>query len=96
LKAILSVGLVMAGLAFSSRVQAKEPEKRENRMSDDMRRAIEFQRRKDAADARQARIEARRPTVESPNANREMEETPQPGRRIVKDPGEPAWQREKR
>ena len=35
-------------------------EERSSKMSEDMRQAIAFQRYKDAADARQARIEARR------------------------------------
>jgi len=55
-------------------------------MSPDMRRAIEFQRAKDRADARQAAIEARHPTVFYHQANREAEDNSMPGKKVL-DPG---------
>lgn len=55
--------------------------------SGDMQRAIAFQRQKDAADARQARMEARHPSVR--NADRTADRVVDEGR-PVKDPGEPA------
>ncbi len=66
---------------------------RSHRMSSDMQRAIAFQRAKDRADARQARREARHPSVAYSNnsANRSIEETP--SGRAVRDPGEPAYRR---
>lgn len=90
----LLTGLIASGMLFApvsfAVVQQKTPARRT--MSPDMRRAIEFQRRKDAADARQARIEARHPTVFYNRAERSAEEEVPPGRTIVHDPGEPLWQ----
>jgi hypothetical protein len=92
-------GLLGAGLVFTTLASAASPKKKQGQMSDDMRRAIAFQRAKDRADARQARLEARHPSVTYNNANsanRSAEEAPAPqqGRR-VKDPGEPATRHDK-
>ena len=46
---------------------------RESQMSPDMQAAIAWERHKDAAAARQARIEARHPSVTYNNANRSMD-----------------------
>lgn len=54
---------------------------RESQMSPDMQAAIAWERHKDAAAARQARIEARHPTVTDNNANRSVDE----GKGNVKD-----------
>jgi hypothetical protein len=48
---------------------------RESRMSPDMREAIAWERHKEAAAARQARIEAKHPTVTYNTANRSSEDT---------------------
>ncbi len=91
-------GLLGAGLLFGTLASAATPKKRQARMSDDMRRAIAFQRAKDRADARQARLEARHPSVTYTNAdrsaNRSVEQSPAQGRR-VKDPGVPATRHDK-
>src|SRR5258706_14908446 len=52
----------------------------ESNMSPDMQEAIAFQRAKDAADARQARIEAQHPTVTYNSANRSMDDTGNKGK----------------
>jgi hypothetical protein len=43
--------------------------------SSDMQRAIAFQRAKDRADARQARLEERHPSVNYSNADRRMDDS---------------------
>jgi hypothetical protein len=67
-----------AVLLFSSFTFAQE-ERSNSKMSEDMRQAIAFQRNKDAADARQARIEAGRLGVS--DADRSSEE-PKPPRKV--------------
>jgi hypothetical protein len=67
--------MVFASLGF-----AADSDKNSSRMSADMREAIAFQRAKDRADARQARIEARHPTVFYNNANRSADRTGNPVR----------------
>jgi hypothetical protein len=61
-------------------------------MSEDMRQAIEFERAKDRAAARQARIEARHPSDRS-QANRTMDEH-DTGRK-VKDTQAPGAKRDR-
>lgn len=59
-----SVLFVAAGMAAGQKPQpAKQDQKQSQTMSPDMRRAIQFERAKARADARQARTEARHPTV---------------------------------
>jgi hypothetical protein len=82
---------LMAGLAMAATGVAAE--KKASRGDEDMRRAIAFERSKDAAAARQARREAKRPTVSSnSSAERSVEE--QPAGRAVPDPGERTRQRD--
>src|SRR5579883_2024543 len=52
-----------------------------------IREAIRFERAKDAADARQARMEARHPTVYAEPGEADREDAAMPGRRVG-DPGE--------
>ena len=59
MKAKLLAGALGAVLLFSPIAFAQE-ERSRSKTSEDMRQAIAFQRNKDAADARQARIEAGR------------------------------------
>ena len=90
----LFVGLIASGMLFAPfgvAVQRRPAQQRT--MSADMRRAIEFERHKDLAAARQARIEARHPTVFYNQAERSAEEETPPSR-IVHDPGEPLWQQQ--
>lgn len=56
----------------------------------DMQQAIQFQRAKDRADARQAMKERRHPSVSYSSADRRAE-TPN----AVKDPGERQWKKDK-
>jgi hypothetical protein len=82
---LLASGLVLTTVAFAQtpkKVQTNSGQS-QTRTSEDMRRAIEFQRAKDRADARQARLEARHPSVPSPSAERSADGS------IVKDPGPP-------
>jgi hypothetical protein len=85
--ALIGLTLVITPMAFAADRQKKP-------MDDDMRRAIEFQRQKDTADARQARMEARHPTVTQADADRRAED--RKSERTVKDPGEAAVQRDKK
>src|SRR5258708_2847507 len=87
MKSRLLLGLMGAGLVFAPMIAAETP-KKQTGMSEDMRQAIAFQRAKDRADARQARLEAKHPSVTYTDANRSadrnmdnLQGTP------VKDPG---------
>jgi len=85
--------LVCAGTLCAPVVSAASNNKKG--MSDDMRRAIAWERHKEAAAARQARIERRHPSVPpAANADRTMEE-PQRQGRPVKDTGAPGTRRDK-
>jgi len=75
--------LASAGLAADKKTQKSNPG---DATSDDMRRAIEFQRAKDRADARQAAIEARHPSVFYNHAERSTDEDPTSGNKVI-DPG---------
>jgi hypothetical protein len=79
-------GLLCAGALAVPAVSAASS-KHTRGMSEDMRRAIAFERHKAEADARQARIEARHPTVPPVSANRSAEKEVPPGARVVHDPG---------
>ena len=89
LAGLIGAGMLVAPLTFGQTTPAK---RNEPAMSQDMRQAIAFERAKDRADARQARIEAKHPSVTYANsgANRSVEE-PEQGR-PVKDPGPPPKQ----
>ena len=89
MKTRLLAGLVGIGLCFAPLASAASSKKK-TAMSSDMQRAIAWERHKDAAAARQARLEARHPSVSYENsanrsANRSAEEPAQ--ERPVKDPG---------
>jgi hypothetical protein len=90
---------IWAGLAVLGPLAAAEhPQPRATSkpaMTNDMREAIAFQRHKDQADARQAAIEARHPTVHYGNAEKRAEERQSQDRRIP-DPGERQYQRDQR
>ena len=85
----LLIGLACAGLCLAPLVKAEEGKQKKPEMSEDMRRAIAFERAKDRAAARQARLEARHPSVtNSTNSANRADESATSGRE-VKDPGEP-------
>ena len=82
-------GVIGAGVLLAPLFGADAPKKRPA-LSGDMRQAIAFEHYKDIAADRQARKEARHPSVpdSNSNANRTVEEQPDQGR-PVKDPGPP-------
>ena len=68
----LLAGVVMAGFFLSPYGFAADgPQKKKDQSSDEMAQAIAFERQKDAAAARQARIEAKHPTVTYSNSEAE-------------------------
>lgn len=80
---------LFAALVCASVAAAAEPA-RTRTLSDDMRRAIQWERHKEQAAARQARREARHPSVTYNN------EAARSADRGAPDPGEPAVRKEKR
>ena len=91
----LLAGFVSAAFVLAPLCQAAEPQKRlENKQDSDMARAIAFQRQKDAADARQARLEAKHPSVSYSNSAERSADRDVTGQQVG-DPGEGQVQREK-
>jgi hypothetical protein len=91
MKTRLFAGLLGALLAVSTLSAADEAQRKSKnpQQDSDMQRAIAFERYKDMAAARQARLEAKHPTVynnadRSANPNADKDEQ---GRKIVKDKG---------
>ena len=82
----VSIGTMLLAAATMAADQPAAKEKASHTMSNDMRRAIAFQRAKDRADARQARIEAKHPAVTYNNADRGAGDN-RPEGRNVPDPG---------
>lgn len=77
-----SVLLASAAVAADRPVRkSKQDQSKSEQMSPDMREAIEFQRAKDRADARQAALEAKHPTVFYNRAER-SEEDSMPGKKV--------------
>lgn len=95
---ILLSGVAAAGLLLAPVAGAQQPRTRKQtqHMDADMQRAIEFQRAEDRAAERQARMEARHPTVSNSEANRlvEDQDTVRNGR-TVHDPGEKQYRKDK-
>jgi hypothetical protein len=98
MKIRLLVGLLGAGICLGPMALADHVHRRRRTMTSDMRRAIEFERAKARADARQARLEARHPSVSysSNSANRTDESESSQRGRTVHDPGERQYGRDKR
>jgi hypothetical protein len=94
MKTRLLAGCVGAGLLLAPLVSA-ETAKKSRAVSSDMQRAIAFERYKDLASARQARKEARHPSVTYSNADRADRSTDEStqGKKVI-DPG-PGRQRDK-
>ena len=80
MKTTLLAILLMAPLVF-----AADKPKKSHEMDSDMQRAIAFERYKDLASARQARKEARHPSVTYDRADRSSDRENDANR--VKDPG---------
>lgn len=68
----VAAGLIGLALALAPAALAQDRQTNKN-MDADMQRAIQFERNKDAADARQAEIEKKHPTVAEPGADRSVE-----------------------
>jgi hypothetical protein len=80
-------GLMGAGLMMASLVLAQTPKTQPTRDTD-LRRAIAFERYKDIAAARQARKEARHPSVTYSQADRSADRSADQSQGTpVKDPG---------
>lgn len=79
---VISALLPLAGMADDNH-PTKETQKKST--TDDMRKAVAFERAKERADARQAAIEAKHPTVFYNQADRSAEESTTGNR--VSDPG---------
>jgi len=65
------IGIVTAGFLLSPFGCAADRPQKKDQSSDEMAQAIAFERHKDAAAARQARIEAKHPTVTYSNSEAE-------------------------
>ena len=74
-----SILLASVGLADD---QAAQKTKQKQPMSDDMRKAIAFERAKDRADARQAALEKKHPTVFYNQAERSEQDNSTGGNRV--------------
>jgi hypothetical protein len=81
-----SVLLTSTGIAADQDAHKSKRTQDNQAMSDDMREAIAFQRAKDRADARQAAIEAKHPTVFHNQAERSTDEDSDTGNKVL-DPG---------
>ena len=75
------VGFVTAGFLLSPFAYSADRPQKKKQVDDDMAQAIAFERAKDAAAARQARIEAKHPTVtySDSEANRDAPKTDKSG-----------------
>jgi predicted nucleic acid-binding Zn ribbon protein len=86
-----ALSLAPLALAQDAATTGSTPQATSVRANDpDMQQAIQFQRAKDHADARQALKERRHPSVSYDSADRRVE-TPN----AVKDPGERQWKKDK-
>ncbi len=81
---------VAAGAMLLAPLAVAQDRGRDRSNDADMRRAIEFQRAKDRADARQERRERVHPSVNNSNADRRSED-----RNKTPDPGERQWKKDK-
>ena len=91
----LLAGFVSAAFFLAPLCQAADRQKSsESKQDSDMARAIAFQRQKDAADARQARMEAKHRSVSYSNSAERSADRDVTGRQGG-DPGEGQVQREK-
>jgi len=88
---ILLTGAIGATLALTPLAFAQQPQSSHRNSvqargePDDVQQAISFQRAKDRADVRQAKLEARHPSVDYSNADRRMDAANDSPR--VPDPG---------
>ncbi len=88
-KALTTLTVAILLTVSAGGAAGKKSKKAAGGNGNDMSRAIAFERHKDAAAARQARLEARRPSVAYSNSAERSAEPDTLGRRVP-DPGEPA------
>jgi hypothetical protein len=90
----LGVALILTPLGFAQQPQ-NGPHKiaQPGGQSDGVQQAIAFQRAKDRADARQAKLEARHPSVDYSNADRRADDSS--GGHHAPDPGPPQPKKDK-
>jgi hypothetical protein len=72
LTGVIGAALVLSPLGFAQNSQQKAAQPQRE---DGVQQAIAFQRAKDRADARQAQLEKRHPSVDYSNADRRMEDS---------------------
>jgi hypothetical protein len=76
LTGVIGAALVLSPLGFAQQPQNSQQKAAEPRgESDGVQQAISFQRAKDRADARQAKLEARHPSVDYSTADRRMDDS---------------------
>jgi len=79
---LLASGMVLATVAFAQTPKKTRTTDTQTPQPETLQQAVAFERAKDRADARQARLEARRPSVPpAPNAERSVDQS------TVKDQG---------
>jgi hypothetical protein len=95
LTGVVGIGLTLSPLGFAQQGQ-NNPAKVSAQQNEakGVQAAIAFQRAKDRADARQARLEARHPSVDYSNADRSMDNSSDGHK--VPDPGSAQWKKDKR
>jgi hypothetical protein len=86
LTGVIGAALVLSPLGFARQAQDGQQKAAQTRgESDGVQQALAFQRAKDRADARQAKLEERHPSVDYSNADRSMDDST--GARRTPDPG---------
>jgi len=75
LAGVLGAALTLSPLGFAQQPNNRSKVTRPQADSDGVQQAIAFQRAKDRADARQARLELRHPHVNDSNADRRMDDS---------------------
>lgn len=86
LAGVIGAALTLSSPTFAQAQDNKHKISQPRGEDDGMQQAIAFQRAKDRADARQARLEERHPSVNYSNADRRVEESKDG--HTVTDPGE--------
>ena len=93
LTGVVGVALTLGPLSFAQQRQDNQPKtSAQQNEPKGVQAAIAFERAKDRADARQAKLEVRHPSVDYSNADRSMDDST--GVHRVPDPG-PAPRRDK-
>ena len=76
LTGVIGVALALSPLSFAQQPESNQQKTAQHRgESDGVQQAIAYQRAKDRADARQAKLEKRHPSVDYSNADRRMDDS---------------------